>query len=95
MRVPVPPATINAYLENCGFSHRLLQNQHGIAIAEKAVFFLHSLIIALHHEVIAHEGCDHHHQSRLGPVKIREHCIGNVEFVRGVDEAIGPTFFGA
>lgn len=44
---------------NVGLYCLELNDQHGVTVAEKSVFFLHSFFISLHHQVITSKRSHH------------------------------------
>ena len=64
---PYPLAT-GSY--NCISGKHTLKDQHGISIGEKLVFFLYSNLIGLHEKIKPCKCRNHHHQGRLGKMKV-------------------------
>src|SRR5688500_11471033 len=73
-------------LEGC-----LLQNQHRIAEAVKAVVLLNCFLICSEHEVAPREGGHQHQQSRPRQVEVSHHRINDAEFVPRVYKEVRPT----
>ena len=63
-----------------------LQNQHGVAVAVKAVLFADGGLVGVLHECVAAEGADQYQQGRAGEMKIRQQGIDGAELVRRADK---------
>ena len=68
-----------------------LKDKHRVAVAKKAVFIFHSLVVGFHDEVEAAKRTDHDEQARLGQVEVCDHWIGDAELVWRIDEFVGPA----
>lgn len=69
----------------------LLFDKHGIAEAEEAIVFVHSVLVGLKDKFSAGKGRHQHDQGGHGQVEIGGEGIDNLELVAWFDEDIGPA----
>src|SRR5208337_2686069 len=71
------------------YSVLYLNDEHGIAIAEKPVLSLNSLFISLHDKIMPGKGTDQHQECRAWEMKVRDQGLDCLEGKPVIDEYVG------
>ena len=66
-------------------------DQHAVPVTEEAVTFLDCFLVCPEQVGSPAEGGDEHHQGRIWEVEVGQHSVHDPEFIRRVDEDIGPS----
>ena len=66
-------------------------DQHAVAVTEEAVTFLDRFLVGPEQVGSPAKCWDEHHQGRIWEVEVGQHSVHQPEFIRRVDEDVGPS----